>query len=156
MNKKIPITAGALLAPFALAVIGLSLSSPSPQTPAISPSQVFTRDCEIPVQKPDAITFTCADGNMFVEEIDWSRWSSKSATGIGKYTTNTCDPSCAEGDFISNPVNITLSNLTEFKKKYYFRTLVIESKDGKNLPKMQSSSYEWDVMEFVEMMGWDE
>lgn len=153
MNKKIPITAGALLAPFALAVIGLSLSSPAPQTPAISPSQVFTWDCEIPVQKPDAITFTCADGNMFVEGIDWSWWGSKSATGIGKYTTNTCDPNCAEGTFISTPVNITLSNPTEWKSKFYLRTLEIQSKDGKNLPKIQSSSYEWDVMEFVEMMG---
>jgi hypothetical protein len=105
------------------------------------------------VQKPDAITFTCADGNMFVEEIDWSRWDSKRATGTGKYSANTCDPSCAEGDFVSTPVKITLSNLTEFKKKYYLRTLEIQSKDGKNLPKMQSSSYEWDVMEFVEMMG---
>jgi hypothetical protein len=152
MNKKIPITAGALLAPFALAVIGLSLYSPTLQTPVVSPSQVFTWDCEIPVQKPDAITFTCADGNMLVEEIDWSRWSSKRANGTGKYTTNTCDPSCAEGDFISNPVNITLSNLTAWKEKYYLRTLEIQSKDGKNLPKMQSSSYEWDVMEFVEMM----
>jgi hypothetical protein len=118
----------------------------------VQETAVFTWDCEIPVQKPDAITFTCADGNMLVEEIDWSRWDSKSANGTGQYTTNTCNPSCAEGDFISTPVNITLFNLTEFKKKYYFRTLVIESKDGKNLPKMQSSSYKWDVMEFVEMM----
>ncbi len=154
MNKKIPITAGALLAPFTLAVIGFSLHSPTPQTTPVSPSQVYTWDCEIPVQKPDAITFTCADGNMFVEEIDWSRWGSKQATGTGRYSTNTCDPNCAEGTFISAPVNITLSNLTEFKKKYYLRTLEIQSKDGKNLPKMQSSSYEWDVMEFVEMMGW--
>lgn len=152
MNKKIPITAGALLAPFTLAVIGLSLSSPSPQTSAISPSQVFTWDCEIPVQKPKAITFTCGDGNMYVEDIDWSRWDSKRATGTGKYTTNTCDPDCADGTFISAPVKITLSHLTERKKKFYLRTLEIQSKDGKNLPKMQSNSYEWDVMEFVEMM----
>lgn len=153
MNKKIPITAGVFLAPFALAVIGLSLSSPAPQTPAINPSQVFTWDCEISVQKPEAITFTCADGNMYVEEIDWSRWDSKSATGTGKYTTNTCDPNCAEGTFISTPVSITLSNPIEWKSKIYLRTLEIQSKDGKNLPQMQSDSYEWDVMEFVEMMG---
>ncbi len=153
MNKKIPITAGALLAPFALAVIGLSLSSPSPQTPAISPSLIFTWDCEIPVQKPEAITFTCADGNMFVEGIDWSRWDAMRATGTGNYTANTCDPNCAEGAFISAPVSITLSNLTEFKKKYFLRTLEIQSKDGKNLPKMQSSSYEWDVMDYARNFG---
>jgi hypothetical protein len=105
------------------------------------------------VQKPEAITFTCADGNVYVEDVDWSRWDSERATGTGKYTTNTCDPSCVEGVLISTPVNITLSGLTEWKKKYYLRTIEIQTKDGKNLPKIQSSSYEWDVMEFVEMMG---
>ena len=30
-------------------------------------------DCEIPAQKPEAITFTCADGNMYVDRIDWSQ-----------------------------------------------------------------------------------
>ncbi len=133
MNKKIPITAGALLAPFALAVIGLSLYSPSPQTPAISPSQVFTWDCEIPVQKPDAITFTCADGNMFVEEIDWSRWDSKRATGTGKYSANTCDPNCAEGTIHEMPVRIGLSNLVAYKGKQYFQTLEKKSISGENL-----------------------
>ena len=150
MPKRRIIVASVLLAPFALAAIFLFHHA---QLPAVSPSQVLTWDCELPVQKPDAITFTCGDGNMYVEHIDWSRWDSKKASGSGIYTVNNCDPDCVDGTFIHVPVNITLSHLTEWKKKFYLRALVILSKDGKNLPMMSTSSYEWDVMEFAEMMG---
>jgi hypothetical protein len=82
MNKKISIAASALLAPFALAAIVLNLQgSDTPQTPTASRSEVYTWDCEIPVQKPKAVTFTCADGNMYVGRIDWSRWDATGAQG---------------------------------------------------------------------------
>ena len=154
MNKKISIAASALLAPFALAAIVLNLQgSDTPQTPAISPSEVYTWDCEIPAQKPEAITFTCADGNMYVDRIDWSQWDAKGAEGIGYYNANTCEPSCAEGEMVDIKVTINLSHPAEYQGKTFLRTLVIRSLNGENLPKTQSSSYEWDVMEFFEKFG---
>ncbi len=114
MSKKVSIAASALLAPFALAAIVLySHSSNTPQTPVISPSQVYTWDCEIPERKPRAITFTCGDGNMYVDRIDWSRWDAQGAQGTGYYNANTCEPNCAEKIMQEMPVRIGLSNLIE-------------------------------------------
>ena len=154
MNKKISIAASALLAPFALAAIVLILhGSDTPQTPAVSPSEVYTWDCEIPAQKPEAITFTCADGNMYVDRIDWSQWDAKGAQGTGYYNANTCEPSCAEGEMVDIKVTINLSHPTEYQGKTFLRTLVIRSSKGENLPNLSENFYEWDVMEFAEMMG---
>ena len=124
----------------------------SAQTLDIAPTsaEIYTWDCEYPTQKPEAITFTCADGNMYLDQITWSQWSADSALGSGTYNVNDCDPDCADGTMLRGPVDITLSNPTEYKGKFYLRTLVIRSNDGKNLPKMTSDTYEWDVMEFAE------
>jgi len=146
------IAAGAV----SLAALAAIFSIQSAQTPAISSSEIFTWDCEYPAQKPEAITFTCADGNMYVDQISWSKWNTTGARGTGTYNVNDCEPDCADGTMLRGPVDITLSNPTEYKGKFYLRTLVINSADGKNLLKMTSNSYEWDVMEFAERMGWDE
>ena len=154
MNKKISIAASALLAPFALAAIVLiSQGSDTPQTPTASPSEVYTWDCEIPEQKPEAITFTCADGNMYLDRIEWSRWDAQGAEGTGYYNANTCEPSCAEGEFVNTQVEISLSQPTAYQGKTFLRALVIRSSNGENLPNLSQSFYEWDVMEFAEMMG---
>ncbi len=153
MSKRRKFIAAGAIAPFALAAI---FSIQSAQTAAISSSEIFTWDCEYPTQKPEAITFTCADGNMYVDQISWSKWNTTGARGTGTYNVNDCDPDCADGTMLRGPVDITLSDPTEYKGKFYLRTLVINSADGKNLPKMTSDTYEWDVMEFAERMGWDE
>ena len=146
------IAAGAV----SLAALAAIFSIQSAQTPAINSSEIFTWDCEYPAQKPEAITFTCADGNMYVDQILWSEWNNTGARGTGTYNVNDCEPDCADGTMLRGPVDITLSNPTEYKGKFYLRTLVINSADGKNLPNSTSDTYEWDVMEFAERMGWDE
>jgi hypothetical protein len=153
MSKRRKFIAAGAIAPFALAAI---FSIQSAQTPAISSSEIYTWDCEYPTQKPEAITFTCADGNMYVDQILWSEWNQTGARGTGTYNVNDCDPDCADGTMLRGPVDITLSDPTEYKGKFYLRTLVINSADGKNLPNSTSDTYEWDVMEFAERMGWDE
>jgi hypothetical protein len=92
---------------------------------------------------------------MYVDQILWSEWNQTGARGTGTYNVNDCEPDCADGTMLRGPVDITLSNPTEYKGKFYLRTLVINSADGKNLPKMTSETYEWDVMEFAERMGWE-
>jgi len=115
----------------------------------------MTWDCEYPTQKPEALTITCADGGMYLDQIDWSRWDQELAEGTGIYNVNNCEPSCAEGTFSRTKVRIYLSELTPYKGEQYLRTLVFETLNGENLPNSGQSFYQWDLMEFAEMMGED-
>ena len=153
MNKsRVAITAGAVFLSAALAV---SLFS-SQQSKTITPEQVLTWDCETAQYKPESITITCADGGIFVEKIQWSTWRKEGATGMGIYSENLCEPNCAEGERVTAPVKLTLSNLTENKGKVYLRTLDIVTSDGKDFPWGRADGFKWDVMEFAEIMDWDE
>jgi hypothetical protein len=50
-------------------------------------------------------------------------------------------------------VNLILSNLTEQNGKYYLRTLDITTSDGKDFPWGRVDGFQWDVMEFSEIMN---
>ena len=152
MNKsRVAITAGAVFLSAALAV---SLYS-SQQSKSITPEQVLTWDCETAQYKPESITITCADGGIFVEKIQWSTWSKEGATGMGIYSENLCEPNCAEGERVTAPVKLTLSNLTEYKGKIYLRTIDISTQNGKDFPWGRADGFQWDVMEFKERMQRD-
>lgn len=154
MSKRRKFIAAGAVSFAALAAIFSIPSAESPSlTPAISPTEIFTWDCEYPTQKPRAITLTCADGGLYVDQIIWSRWSPAGATGTGTYNVNDCQPDCADGRFFTAPVTVRLSDLTEYKGKQYLRSLVIQAEGGKNLPKSTSDTYKWNVMEFAERMG---
>ena len=148
-KSRVAITAGAVLLSAALA---LSLFS-NQKSSSITPEQVLTWDCETAEYKPESITITCADGGIFVEKIQWSAWSKEGATGTGIYSENLCEPNCAEGERVTAPVKLTLSNLTEHEEKFYLRTIDISTQDEKNLPWRRANGFEWDVMEFAKMMG---
>jgi hypothetical protein len=161
-KSSVAITAGAVFLSVALAV---SLFSGQPKAdqkatiqesvspiPSLNPEQVLTWNCEIPEHKPESITITCADGGIFVEKIKWDSWGQTGATGVGVFSENLCEPSCAEGKRVTAAVKLTLSNLTEQNGKYYLRTLDISASDGKDFPWGKAGSLQWDVMEFAEMM----
>ncbi len=161
-NSRVAITAGAVFLSAALAV---SLFTGQPEAdqkatiqesaapiPSLNPEQVLTWNCEIPIHKPENILITCADGGIYVEEIKWSTWSQKDATGSGIFSENLCEPSCVEGKRVKTSVNLTLSNLTEQDGKYYLRTLDITTSDGKDFPWRKANGFQWDVMEFAEIM----
>jgi hypothetical protein len=169
-KSRVAITAGAVFLSAALAVGFLQGTTSEPsidaeqvpiQTPVSIPadlpdSKVLTWNCEIETHKPELIFFTCADGGLYVEKIKWSTWTKDGATGSGIFSENLCEPSCAEGQRVEAPVNVVLSNLTELNGKYYLRTLDIATSDGKDFPWGRANGFEWDVMEFAEMMDWDE
>jgi hypothetical protein len=121
------------------------------KTSAPTPKQILTWDCETAVYKPESITITCADGGIYVEEIQWSTWGQEGATGIGIYSENLCEPSCAEGKRVTAPVNLKLLNLTEQNDKHYLVTLDITTSDGKDFTWGRADRFQWDVMEFIEM-----
>jgi len=147
-KSRVAITAGAVFLSAALAV---SLFS-SRQSKTITPEHVLTWDCETAQYKPESITITCADGGIFVEKIRWSTWSKEGATGTGVYSENLCEPNCAEGKRVTAPVKLTLSNLTEYKGKFYLRSIDISTQNGKDFPWDKPGNFQWDVMEFAEMM----
>lgn len=60
-------------------------------------------------QKPSQITLTCGDGGMYIDEIEYSSWDNNSASATGIFFSNDCDPDCASGSLISNPVKIKIS-----------------------------------------------
>ena len=111
----------------------------------------WTYDCEFPVQRPEEIMLTCADGGMIVTDITWTTWTSKQALGTGIYSQNMCEPSCAEGTREDVPVTIKLSELFEYKGRNVLRTLDIEAAPSRELPN-GSTSLKWDVAEFAVRM----
>ena len=168
-KSKVTITAGAVLLSAALAVVFLKGSTTEPmvkaeqapiQTSAPIPSnlpasKVLTWNCELEEHKPELIFLTCADGGLYVERIKWITWSKEGATGVGVFSENLCEPSCAEGQRVEARVNVLLANLTEQNGKYYLRTLDISTTDGKDFPWGRVNEFEWDVMEFKEMIDID-
>ena len=134
------------------------VASPSPTItiPAnLRDSDVLTWDCEIPVQKPDTITLTCADGGWIVHTITWSKWGIGGAEGTGIFREKLCEPSCAEGEVAEEKVKVKLSDLAEREGEFYLRTLDISTASGKDFISGRSNGLEWDVMEFIEVMNWD-
>jgi hypothetical protein len=147
MNSRAIFTAGAVFLSAALAVTYFQVKEPM-----VKATEVLTWDCELPAYKPEAITLTCASGGLYLDEITWNTWSEEGATGSGIFHENLCDPSCAEGDSVSELVNVTLTELTPRKGNFYLRTLDIETQSGKDFGWGRSSTFNWDVMEFTEMM----
>ena len=165
-KSRVAITAGAVFLSAALVVSLFSSQESTTVTPEQVPiqapvsipanlpaSKVLTWNCEIETHKPELIFFTCADGGLYVERIKWVTWSKEGATGVGIFSENLCEPSCAEGQRVEAPVNLLLTNLTEQNGKYYLRTLDISTTDGKDFPWGRVNGFEWDVMEFAEMMS---
>ncbi len=161
-KSRVAITAGAVFLSAALAVSLFTDQAEVDQSstfqesaspiPSLNPDQVLTWNCEIPERKPESILITCADGGIYVEKIKWSTWSQEGATGSGIFSENLCEPSCAEGKRVTAPVNLTLSNLTEQNGKFYLRTLDITTSNGKDFPWGRTNGFQWDLMEFAEML----
>ena len=159
MKKPHNLRATAAVAIAAAAALGttlaLNLVAPSSQPISTVAKDIYTWDCELPEYKPKAITLTCADGGLYVDQISWKTWSKSGASGTGTFYENLCEPSCAEGEQVSAPVIITLTDLSPRKGKNYLRTLDISTQDGKDFLWGRASGLQWDVMEFAEMMNCD-
>lgn len=151
--------ATAAVAIAAAAALGTTLAlttiAPSSQPISTAAKNVYTWNCEIPEYKPVSIMIMCADGGIFIDKITWTTWSAVGAKGTGTWGENLCEPSCAEGEIVYAPVNVELSNLSARKGKNYLRTLDITTQDGKDFPWGRANGYQWNVMEFAEMMDWD-
>lgn len=138
-----------VVAVFTLTVVWTVLTHESkiPTTSTSETSQVWVNDCDTPVQRPQSLTLTCADGGMRLEELMWAVWDKNGAVGYGTYLENDCQPSCADGTFSQTPVYVTVSKLIEFQGKTYLKELEIKSDMGRQLPGGQTV-IQWELMDF--------
>ena len=55
-------------------------------------------DCSSnPVVMPSTYVIACADAGMGVQDLRWTSWTPKLASGYGTFWENDCTPNCAEG-----------------------------------------------------------
>ena len=127
---------------------------PTPTKSYAKVEGVWTYDCEFPVQRPEQIMLTCADGGMIVTDIKWQTWNTEEAIGSGTYSQNMCEPSCAEGKRVEVPVRLRLSELLEYKGRNVLQNLDIKAVSGRELPD-GTAGFMWDVAEFAVKMNWD-
>ena len=144
----------ALASPLITAVFTEERVEPAPIQSYARVEGIWTYDCEFPVQRPEQIMLTCADGGMLVTDIKWQTWDSRGATGTGTYSQNMCEPNCAEGKRVDVPVIVNLSELFEYKGRNVLRTLDIEAVGGRELPD-GTAGFMWDVAEFAVRMNWE-
>jgi hypothetical protein len=127
---------------------------PTPTKSYAKVEGVWTYDCEFPVQRPEQIMLTCADGGMIVTDIKWQTWNSKGATGTGTYSQNMCEPNCAEGKRVEVRVRLRISELFEYKGRNVLKNLDIKAVSGRELPD-GTAGFTWDVAEFAVRMNWE-
>lgn len=82
--------------------------------------EVFVINCLETASQPQELVLYCADAGQILTEISWDSWGQESARGLGRSLTNTCQPSCAEGDSVAVAVEITLSGLVESESRLFY------------------------------------
>jgi hypothetical protein len=170
-KSRVVITAGAVFLSAALAVSllniqktnqslestskkALSTADPFPSEVPNQPDQAWTYNCEFAEQRPKTILLTCADGGWLVTEIRWNSWTTNSASGVGVYSENQCDPDCASGVRIESKVKVRLTSPIVHKGRNILQTLDIEAENGSQLPGVRTS-LSWNVAEFAIRMNWE-
>jgi hypothetical protein len=165
IRSKALVGAGAVLLVAALVtpLISSVFTSESDKTEKVEPLStkiyakvegIWTYDCGFPVQRPEQIMLTCADGGMIVTDIKWQTWNTKGATGTGTYSQNMCEPNCAEGKRVEVPVRLRLSELFGYKGRNVLQNLDIKAVSGRELPD-GTAGFTWDVAEFAVRMNWE-
>jgi hypothetical protein len=76
----------------------------STQAAAAKAPRYVVLNCSLkPVVEPASYIITCADADTRVQELHWTSWTPKLASGFGTFWQNDCIPSCAGGHFYSYP-----------------------------------------------------
>ena len=112
---------------------------------------IWTYNCEIPVQLPESFLLTCGDGGWYVYNIKWKSWGESEAKATAIYSENVCEPSCAEGYRVEAPVTITLTTFAVSGKKIYLTNLDMRASTEKNF-QSGDRTLTWDLGEFAKMM----
>jgi hypothetical protein len=127
-----------------------AIEDPNPNN--LPASNIWTYNCEIPVQLPESFLLTCGDGGWYVYDIKWQSWGEKEAKATAIYSENVCEPNCAEGYRVEAPVDLTITTSAKPGKKIYLTDLVMTASTEKNF-NSGARSLTWDLGEFAEMMN---
>ncbi|MDK4301477.1 hypothetical protein NLL32_03330 [Corynebacterium propinquum] len=78
------------------------------------------------LEGPEMISTACADNNYYVEDLEWENWGADTATATGTAWINDCDPLCADGEFETFPVRLTLDKREEcgYNARIYSRMVL--------------------------------
>ena len=125
------------------------LEDPNPKN--LPAGNIWTYNCEIPVQLPESFYLTCADGGWYVYNIKWQSWGKTEAKATAMYSEKVCEPDCADGYRVEAPVTLTISTSTNPGKKIYLTNLEMEASTKKNF-QGGNRSLTWDLGEFAKMM----
>jgi hypothetical protein len=126
-----------------------TLEDPNPNN--LPAGNIWTYNCEIPVQLPESFYLTCADGGWYVYNIKWQSWGEKEAKATAMYSENVCEPSCAEGYRVEAPVTLTLTTFAKPGKKIDLTNLDMRASTEKNFEN-GNRTLTWDLGEFAKMM----
>jgi hypothetical protein len=75
-------------------------ATPSAEAASAKPPKYVVLDCTLkPVVEPRTFVITCADAGTGVQDLHWTSWTPKLASGYGTFWENDCMPSCVEGHF---------------------------------------------------------
>jgi hypothetical protein len=127
-----------------------TLEDPNPKD--LPAGNIWTYNCEIPVQLPESFYLTCADGGWYVYNIKWQSWGKTEAKATALYSEKVCEPDCADGYRVEAPVTLTISTLAKPGNKIYLTNLVMEASTEKNF-QGGNRSLTWDLGEFAKMMN---
>ena len=90
-------------------------------------------DClgEDPMQQPETYVLTCADGNAGLESLSWSAWGEAVAHAQGEFVTNSCEPSCAEGELVRFPVTVRAEGLRRMEASQVYGAVTVHFVDAR-------------------------
>jgi hypothetical protein len=72
---------------------------------AVKALRYVVLDCQVKAQvKPRAYVLACADNGIGLQNMRWTSWTAKLASGYGTERENDCQPNCAEGHVHHYPV----------------------------------------------------
>jgi hypothetical protein len=117
----------------------------------LSASNIWTYNCEIPVQLPESFLLTCADGGWYVYNIKWQSWGEQEAKATAIFSEKVCEPSCADGYRVEAPVTLTLSTFAKPGKKIYLTNLDMRASTHESF-QSGARTLTWDLGEFAKMM----
>ncbi|MFI5504572.1 hypothetical protein ACFLIN_04325 [Corynebacterium kutscheri] len=87
---------------------------------------------------PDQISLGCADNNHYVDRLTWQNWGGDQAKATGTSVSNSCDPSCAEGNYQEYPVVVTAREKKTCGYQVDVYTILDIEYQGKNAPAKES------------------
>ena len=109
-----------------IAVAGVSLLSvatPATLSASGTPARTYLYNCSTLTQKPREIVLTCADANLWVNQITWTHWSSASAHARGTLHWNTCTPTCVAGKEKSATITFVATDRHRVKGRWLYTVL---------------------------------